>query len=62
MLHSGDVDGFFIVSSDSDFTKLATRLREGGKRVFGMGEKKTPMPFIKPVAISPRSKPINSPK
>ena len=47
MLHSADVDGFFIVSSDSDFTKLATRLREGGKRVFGMGEKKTPMPFIK---------------
>jgi len=47
MLHTAEVDGFFIVSSDSDFTKLATRLREGGKRVFGMGEKKTPMPFIK---------------
>ncbi len=47
MLHTAEVDGFFIVSSDSDFTRLATRLREGGKRVFGMGEKKTPMPFIK---------------
>ena len=47
MLHTAEVDGFFIVSSDSDFTKLATRLREGGKAVFGMGEKKTPMPFIK---------------
>ncbi len=47
MLHTADVGGFFIVSSDSDFTKLATRLREGGKQVFGMGEKKTPKPFIK---------------
>jgi uncharacterized LabA/DUF88 family protein len=46
MLHTADVGGFFIVSSDSDFTKLATRLREGGKQVFGMGEKKTPKPFI----------------
>lgn len=46
MLYGGLVDGFFIVSSDSDFTKLAKRLREGGKRVFGMGEKKTPRPFI----------------
>jgi hypothetical protein len=42
-----DVGGFFIVSSDSDFTKLATRLREGGKQVFGMGQMKTPSPFIK---------------
>ena len=46
MLHTAGVDGFFIVSSDSDFTKLATRLREKGKRVYGMGEKKTPKPFI----------------
>lgn len=46
ILYTGDVDGFFIVSSDSDFTKLATRLREKGKRVYGMGEKKTPKPFI----------------
>jgi hypothetical protein len=47
MLHTAEVDGFFIVSSDSDFTRLATRLREGGKSVYGMGQKKTPMPFIK---------------
>jgi len=40
------VDGFCIVSSDSDFTKLATRLRESGMKVFGFGEKKTPYPFI----------------
>lgn len=46
ILYTGDVEGFFIVSSDSDFTKLATRLREKGKRVYGMGEKKTPKPFI----------------
>src|SRR5215216_5549718 len=46
ILYTGDVDGFCIVSSDSDFTRLATRLREAGKKVFGMGEKKTPTPFI----------------
>ena len=46
ILYSGKVDGFCIVSSDSDFTRLATRLREAGMRVFGMGEKKTPVPFI----------------
>ncbi|MEJ0080899.1 MAG: NYN domain-containing protein [Puia sp.] len=46
ILYSGKVDGFCIVSSDSDFTRLATRLREAGMRVFGMGEKKTPIPFI----------------
>src|SRR5580704_4940588 len=46
MLYTGKVDGFCIVSSDSDFTRLATRLREAGMRVFGMGEKKTPLPFI----------------
>ena len=46
MLYAGNVDGFFIVSSDSDFTRLALRLRESGKRVFGMGERKTPKPFI----------------
>jgi hypothetical protein len=46
ILYSGRVDGFCIVSSDSDFTRLATRLREAGMRVFGMGEKKTPNPFI----------------
>lgn len=46
ILYSGKVDGFCIVSSDSDFTRLATRLRESGMKVFGFGEKKTPTPFI----------------
>ena len=46
ILYTGRVDGFCIVSSDSDFTKLATRLRESGMKVFGFGEKKTPSPFI----------------
>lgn len=46
ILYSKNVDGFCIVSSDSDFTKLAARLREAGMAVIGMGEKKTPTPFI----------------
>lgn len=46
ILYSGRVDGFCIVSSDSDFTRLATRLREAGMKVIGIGEKKTPLPFI----------------
>lgn len=46
ILYSHKVDGFCIVSSDSDFTRLATRLREAGMKVIGMGEKKTPLPFI----------------
>jgi hypothetical protein len=46
ILYTGRVDGFCIVSSDSDFTRLATRLREAGMHVFGIGEKKTPAPFI----------------
>ena len=46
ILYSGKVDGFCIVSSDSDFTRLATRLREAGMKVLGFGEKKTPQPFI----------------
>jgi len=46
ILYSEKVDGFCLVSSDSDFTKLATRLREAGKHVIGIGEKKTPDPFI----------------
>lgn len=46
ILYSGNVDGFCIVSSDSDFTRLASRLRESGMYVVGMGEKKTPAPFI----------------
>jgi uncharacterized protein (TIGR00288 family) len=46
ILYSEKVDGFCLVSSDSDFTRLATRLREAGMKVFGIGEKKTPEPFI----------------
>ena len=46
ILYSGTCDGFVLVSSDSDFTRLATRLREAGMKVYGMGEKKTPKPFI----------------
>ncbi|MCD7971875.1 MAG: NYN domain-containing protein [Candidatus Azobacteroides sp.] len=46
ILHSEKVDGFCLVSSDSDFTRLATRLRESGMLVVGIGEKKTPIPFI----------------
>ncbi|MFA9422757.1 MAG: NYN domain-containing protein [Sedimentibacter sp.] len=46
ILYSGHVNGFCIVSSDSDFTKLSSRLRESGMLVVGMGEKKTPKPFI----------------
>ena len=46
ILYSGHCDGFVLVSSDSDFTRLATRLREAGMKVYGMGEKKTPKPFI----------------
>jgi len=46
ILHSDKVDGFCLVSSDSDFTRLAIRLRESGMLVIGIGEKKTPKPFI----------------
>ncbi|MGI6070645.1 MAG: NYN domain-containing protein [Blautia sp.] len=46
ILYSNTVDGFCIVSSDSDFTRLAARLRESGMQVIGMGESKTPKPFI----------------
>ena len=47
ILYAGGVEGFCIVSSDSDFTRLASRLRESGRTVIGMGEKKTPAPFRK---------------
>lgn len=47
ILYTRDIDGFVLVSSDSDFTKLAMRLRESGKYVIGMGESKTPSPFVK---------------
>ncbi|MGD8405806.1 MAG: NYN domain-containing protein [Anaerolineales bacterium] len=46
ILHSGAVDGFCLVSSDSDYTRLATRIRETGIFVMGIGEKKTPKPFV----------------
>ncbi|POY35873.1 Maebl [Solitalea longa] len=46
ILYSEKVNGFCIVSSDSDFTRLATRLREAGMTVIGFGERKTPKPFI----------------
>lgn len=46
ILYAGKTDGFVLVSSDSDFTRLAVRLRESGMRVIGIGERKTPNPFI----------------
>jgi hypothetical protein len=46
LLYSGNVEGFAIVSSDSDFTPLATRLRESGKQVIGVGQRKTPKAFV----------------
>jgi len=46
LLYTGDFDGFCIVSSDSDFTKLASRIRESGLLVYGFGEEKTPAPFV----------------
>lgn len=46
LLYTGQFDGFCIVSSDSDFTRLAARLRESGSVVYGFGEKKTPEPFV----------------
>lgn len=46
LLHSGSVNGFCLISSDSDFTRLATRIRESGLVVYGFGERKTPSPFV----------------
>ncbi len=46
ILYSNQVDGFVLVTSDSDFTRLALRLREAGLKVYGIGERKTPTPFI----------------
>lgn len=46
LLYTGPFDGFCLVSSDSDFTRLASRIRESGKRVYGFGEKKTPRAFV----------------
>jgi uncharacterized LabA/DUF88 family protein len=47
ILYSGNVDGFCLVSSDSDFTRLASRLRESGVVVYGFGERKTPSAFVR---------------
>ena len=47
VLYADNVEGFAIVSSDSDFTRLATRLRESGKTVYGLGRRDTPDPFVK---------------
>lgn len=46
LLYTGNFDGFCIVSSDSDFTRLASRIRESGLTVYGFGEQKTPYPFV----------------
>jgi uncharacterized LabA/DUF88 family protein len=46
LLYGGKMDGFCLVSSDSDFTRLASRLRESGQMVFGFGERKTPIAFV----------------
>jgi uncharacterized LabA/DUF88 family protein len=46
LLHAGNVNGLCLVSSDSDFTRLATRLREAGMKVYGFGERKTPAAFV----------------
>jgi uncharacterized LabA/DUF88 family protein len=46
LLYAGNVEGFVIVSSDSDFTRLATRLRESGMTVYGLGRRATPAPFV----------------
>ncbi len=46
LLYTGNFDGFCLVSSDSDFTKLASRIRESGLTVYGFGEKKTPPAYV----------------
>ena len=46
LLYVGHLGGFCLVSSDSDFTRLAARIRESGRRVYGFGEEKTPRPFV----------------
>lgn len=74
LLHGGKVDGFCLVSSDSDFTRLATRIREAGLSVYGFGEQKTPKPFVaacdkfifteilrKPSPGSPAEVPVQAP-
>ena len=46
LLYTSNIDGFCLVTSDSDFTRLASRLREAGKQVLGVGERKTPKAFV----------------
>jgi uncharacterized LabA/DUF88 family protein len=46
LLHTGNLEGFCLVTSDSDFTKLASRLRESGKTVYGFGELRTPQSLV----------------
>ena len=46
LLYAGNLEGFVLVSSDSDFTRLATRLRESGMTVYGLGRRNTPAPFV----------------
>ena len=46
LLHSSRIDGFCLVSSESDFTRLATRIRESALAMYGFGERKTPKPFV----------------
>ena len=67
ILHSSDVSGFCLVSSDSDYTRLATRIREAGVFVMGIGEKKTPKPFVNACDLfvftenlAPKKKPTRS--
>ena len=55
LLYAGNVEGFAIVSSDSDFTRLATRLRESGMTVYGLGRRKTPEAFVRPATASSTS-------
>ena len=55
LLYTGRFDGFCLVTSDSDFTRLASRLRESGVTVYGFGERKTPEPFGRPATSSSTS-------
>jgi hypothetical protein len=60
LLYSGRFDGFCLVSSDSDFTRLASRLRESGLTVYGFGERKTPKPSWPPATSSSTSRTLRT--
>ena len=67
LLHVGNLDGFCLISSDSDFTRLAARIREEGLVVYGFGERKTPKPFVAACDtfiyvenLIPRAEPVTS--